>query len=114
MAVDETKGKHCPVANAYHRSQVTVSDLVYESSYQELPPRFRRSMIDMLYRQVFKKAPDADIHDCQVQVWLEPCITVNPIQRQQSAFGKNTVNYPKHCNMRVEKKKLSWYPKGNK
>ena len=75
VLLDEPEYRRCPVANAYHRIS-----MVFDKP--GLPANIRRGMKDTLYRAIFTLWPEADIHDCQLQVWEEPCVTYTPARQR--------------------------------
>ncbi len=76
---DPSTGPRCPITNAYHRITVPFKDIEWEPN-QVLADSVYKGMRNMLYKAIFTRFKDANIHDCQLQVWSEPCITMVPFR----------------------------------
>ena len=79
VLLDAPEYPRCPVTNAYHRIAVVIVDLE-QKPHQVFPATMSRGLKNALYKAIFTKFPTADIHDCQLQVWSEPCITFTPFR----------------------------------
>ena len=102
VILDDPKvGDRCPVTNAFHRITQAFSDVSYEPN-MVLEPGVTKGMKAMLYRAIFAKWPSADIHDCTVQVWPEPCVSFVPHRQRCTSFHV-AVNVPHvHVYARVQ------------
>ncbi len=78
VLIDSPEYRRCPITNAYHRiHQIFDEDIVLSDN-----PHIIRGMKNALYKAIFTRWPSADIHDCQLQVWKEPCITYIPLRQR--------------------------------